>query len=325
MVTQQGAAVSEHAVKNNLKVLSGNAHPKLAEAVCGCLQITLGEAEVGRFPDGESKVRILEDVRGRDVFIIQPTSPPVNDHLLDLLLLIDAVKRASAQRVTAVMPYYGYARQDRKHEGRVPITAKLVANLITHAGADRVITMDLHATQIQGFFDIPVDHLYAWPVLVNHVREMNLSNLTILSPDPGRFKLADSFAKRLGGTIAVVDKRRTGDSEVERGHVVGDIKDRNVLVVDDMISTAGTVTQAVHTAQEFGAKSVRVMCTHPVFCGRAFERLNGLPVSELTVCDTIPIKKRPENINLQVLSVASLLAEAIRRTHENESISSLFT
>ncbi|MBI3832016.1 MAG: ribose-phosphate pyrophosphokinase [Planctomycetes bacterium] len=311
-------------LQNRLKIISGNSHPKLAEAICQTLEIPLAKAEVGRFPDGETKVRIEEDVRGRDVFIVQPTSPPVNDHLMDLLVLIDAVKRASAQRVTAVIPYYGYARQDRKHEGRVPITAKLVANLITHAGADRVITMDLHATQIQGFFDIPVDHLYAWPVLVNHVREMKLSDLTILSPDPGRFKLADSFAKRLGGTIAVIDKRRTGDSEVEKGHVVGDIKGRNVLVVDDMISTAGTVSQAVHTAMEFGAKSIAVMCTHPVFCGRAFERLNGLPVSELAVCDTIPIKKRPENINIVVLSVAKLLAAAILRTHKNESISELF-
>jgi len=316
--------MSDGALQNNLKIFCGNAHPKLAQAACQHLGVALAQAEVDRFPDGETKVRIIEDVRGRDVFIVQPTSPPVNDHLFELLVLIDAVKRASAQRVTAVIPYYGYARQDRKHEGRVPITAKLVANLIESAGADRVVTMDLHATQIQGFFDIPVDHLYAWPVLVNHVKEMNLTNLTVLSPDTGRFKLAESFAKRLGGQIAVIDKRRTGDSEVEKGHVVGDVKGRNVLVVDDMISTAGTVSQAVHTAKESGALSINVMCTHPVFCGRAFERLNGLPVQEMAVCDTIPIKKRPENINIVVLSVAKLLADAILRTHKNESISELF-
>lgn len=311
-------------LRNEIRIFCGNAHPKQAEQVCAYLDVPLGAAEVGRFPDGEIKIRILEDIRGRDVFILQPTSPPVNDHLMELLAIIDACKRASAQRITAVIPYYGYARQDRKHEGRVPITAKLVANLIATAGADRVLCMDLHATQIQGFFDIPVDHLYAWPVLVEHVRALKLTDLTILSPDPGRFKLADSFAKRLGGTIAVIDKRRTGDSEVEKGHVVGDIKGRNVLIVDDMISTAGTVSQAVHTAVEFGARSVAVMCTHPVFCGRAFERLNGLPVSEMAVCDTIPIKKKPENINIVVLSVAKLLASAILRTHRNESISILF-
>ena len=311
-------------LRDSLRIFTGNAHPSLAKAVCQHLDLSLAEAEVDHFPDGETKVRIIDDVRGRDVFIVQPTSPPVNDHLFELLVLIDAVKRSSAQRVTAVLPYYGYARQDRKHEGRVPITAKLIANLITTAGADRVICMDLHATQIQGFFDIPVDHLYAWPVLMEHVKRMNMENLTILSPDPGRLKLAHSFSKRLSGELAVIDKRRTSDSDVEKGFVVGDIRGRTVLIVDDMISTAGSITQAVQAAREFGAKAVLVMVTHPVFCGRAFERLNGLPVQELAVCDTIALKKRPENINLVVLSVASLLAEAIRRTHLNESISKLF-
>jgi len=311
-------------LSDRIRLLTGRAHPVLAKAVADYLEVPLTEAEVDRFPDGETKVRILEDVRGRDVFIIQPTSPPVNDHLVELLILIDAVRRSSARRVTAVLPYYGYARQDRKHEGRVPITAKLVANLITTAGANRVMCLDLHATQIQGFFDIPVDHLYAWPVLMKHVQEMEASALTILSPDPGRLKLAHSFSRRLKGELGMIDKRRTGDSDVERGVVVGNIKDRTVVIVDDMISTGGSIVQAVDTAREFGARDVLVVVTHPVFCGRAFERLNGMPVKELAVCDTILLKKRPENVNLKVLSVAPLLAEAIRRTHLNESISSLF-
>lgn len=311
-------------LSDRIRLLTGNAHPVLAREVASQLDVPLAQAEVDRFPDGETKVRILEDVRGRDVFILQPTSPPVNDHLVELLVLIDAIRRSSAKRITAVMPYYGYARQDRKHEGRVPITAKLVANLIATAGANRVICMDLHATQIQGFFDIPVDHLYAWPVLLKHLQAMALPDLTVLSPDPGRLKLAHSFSKRLKGELAMIDKRRMSDSDVEKGVVVGNLKGRTVVVVDDMISTGGSIHQAVHTALEFGAKSVMVMVTHPVFCGRAFERLNGLPVTELTVCDTILLKKRPENVNLQVLSVASLLAEAIRRTHLNESISTLF-
>ena len=308
----------------NLRIFTGNANNKLAQDICTYLGIPLGRAEVSHFPDGETKVRIEEDIRGRDVFIVQPTSPPVNDHLIELLVLIDAARRASAQRITAVMPYFGYARQDRKHEGRVPITAKLVANLITHAGADRVMCVELHAEQIQGFFDLPVDHLYATPVQLKRMQELNLPDLTILSPDPGRIKMANAFAKRLNGTLAVIDKRRTGDSDVIKGHVVGEIKGKNALIVDDMISTAGSVTQAVQTALEYGAKSVIVMATHPVFCGRAFERLNGLPVLELAVCDTIELKKRPENINLKVLSVGELLGEAINRTHNNQSVSSLF-
>ena len=322
--TEAEAAELEQDLSKTLRIFSGNANQKLAEAICAYLEIPLAEAEVSHFPDGESKVRILEDVRGRDVFIVQPTSSPVNDHLVELLVLIDAIRRASAQRITAVMPYYGYARQDRKHEGRVPITAKLVANLIVQAGADRVMCIDLHAEQIQGFFDIPVDHLNAAPVQLRHIREMNLTDLTVLSPDPGRIKIANSFARRLNGTLAVIDKRRTGDSEVAKGHVVGEIKGKHVLIVDDMISTAGSVTQAVQTATEYGARSIIVMATHPVFCGRAFERLSGLQVRELAVCDTIELKKRPENINMQVLSVAPLLGEAIKRTHRNESISKLF-
>jgi ribose-phosphate pyrophosphokinase len=309
---------------HNLRIFTGNANPKLAEDICAYLGIPLAKADVSHFPDGETKVRIEEDIRGRDVFIVQPTSPPVNDHLMELLVLIDACKRASAQRITAVMPYFGYARQDRKHEGRVPITAKLVANLITQAGADRVMCVELHAEQIQGFFDLPVDHLYATPVQLKHMRELNLPDLTILSPDPGRIKMANNFARRLNGSLAVIDKRRVGDSEVVKGHVVGEIKGRHALIVDDMISTAGSVKQAVETALEYGARSVIVMATHPVFCGRAFERLNGMQVKELAVCDTIELKKKPENITLKVLSVAPLLGEAIKRTHKNESVSKLF-
>jgi ribose-phosphate pyrophosphokinase len=309
---------------HNLRIFTGNANPKLAEEICAYLGLPLGKAEVSHFPDGETKIRIEEDIRGRDIYIVQPTSPPVNDHLMELLVLIDACRRASAQRITAVMPYFGYARQDRKHEGRVPITAKLVANLITQAGADRVMCVELHAEQIQGFFDLPVDHLYATPVQLKHMKDLNLPDLTILSPDPGRIKMANSFARRLNGTLAVIDKRRIGDSEVIKGHVVGEIKGRNALIVDDMISTAGSVKQAVETALEYGAKGVLVMATHPVFCGRAFERLNGMNVMELAVCDTIELKKRPENVTLKVLSVAPLLGEAIMRTHRNLSVSELF-
>lgn len=313
-----------HIVGRDMRVVTGNAHPALAKAVCDALGIGLSEVDVGRFPDGETKVKILEDVRGRDCFVIQSTCPPVNDHLMELLIMIDALRRSSAARVTAVIPYFGYARQDRKHEGRVPITAKLVSNMISNAGVDRVLCMDLHATQIQGFFDIPLDHLYAWPVLVDYIKKMELADVCFLSPDPGRMKLAEKFADRVGGEIAVIDKRRIGDSDVGRGHVVGDILGKSVFIIDDMISTAGTISQAAHVAVECGAKEVYTMATHPVFCGRAFERLNGMPVKELVVCDTIPMNKRPEKVKIVVLSVASLLAEAIKRTHLNESISMLF-
>jgi ribose-phosphate pyrophosphokinase len=309
---------------NNVRIFTGNANPKLARDICAHLGIPLGKAEVGHFPDGETRVQIQEDVRGRDVFIVQSTCAPVNDHLIELLVLIDAVKRASAARITAVIPYYGYARQDRKHDGRVPITAKLVANLLTTAGAQRVMCVDLHAEQIQGFFDLPLDHLYSMPVQMAYMKKLDLPDLTILSPDLGRTKLTEKFARRLNARLAVIEKRRVGDSEVVKGHVVGEIAGRNALIVDDMISTAGSVTVAVQTAIESGAKSVMVMATHPVFCGRAYERLNGMPVRELVVTDTIEVKKRPENINLNILSVAPLLADAIMRIHLNKSVSILF-
>ncbi|MCX7804430.1 MAG: ribose-phosphate pyrophosphokinase [Planctomycetota bacterium] len=307
-----------------MKVFAGNANPKLAQDICRCLGMALGQAEVGRFPDGETKVRILEDIRGRDVFIIQPTCPPVNDNLMELLILIDACRRASAERITAVIPYFGYARQDRKHEGRVPITAKLVANLLATAGVSRVLCMDLHSSQIQGFFDIPVDHLYAGPVMSQHLRRQNLADPVIMCPDTGGIKMANGFAKRLGAGLALMHKRRTGDSEVERAHIVGDIAGKDVVIVDDMISTAGTIVEAVRGCLEMKCRSISVLATHPVFCGRAYERLSGLPVREIAVCDTIPLKKMPENVKVAVLSVAPLLAEAIRRTHRNESVSKLF-
>lgn len=317
-------ADTAHEVARNVRIFTGNANPKLAKDICAHLGIPLGKCEIGHFPDGESRVQIQEDVRGRDVFIIQSTCAPVNDHLMELLVLIDAVKRASASRITAVIPYYGYARQDRKHDGRVPITAKLVANLITTAGADRVMCVDLHAEQIQGFFDLPLDHLYSMPVQINYMRKLDIPDLTILSPDLGRTKLTEKFARRLNARLAVIEKRRVGDSEVVKGHVVGEITGRNALIIDDMISTAGSVTVAVQTALEYGAKSVTVMATHPVFCGRAYERLNGLPITELIVTDTIEVKKKPENLKLNVLSVAPLLADAIMRIHTNQSISILF-
>jgi len=289
--------------------------------------VPLTSAEVARFPDGETKVRILEDVRGRDVFVIQPTCPPQNENLMELLIMIDALRRASADRVTAVIPYYGYARQDRKHEGRVPITAKLVANLITTAGANRVLTMDLHATQIQGFFDIPLDHLYGTPVLAAHIRGRMTTDVVAVAPDPGSIKLANAFAKRLGAGLALVEKRRISDSEVVAGNVVGDIEGKNVVIVDDMISTGGSMAEAIKMAKKFGANKVIAAATHAVFLDGTIERLAAASPDELVVTDTIPLRGDPARAGLtfEVLTVAPLLGEAIKRIHFNESVSSLFT
>lgn len=309
-----------------LKVITGNAHPGLAGAIVEGLGTTLCEADVSRFPDGETKVRILEDVRGTDVFVIQPTSPPQNENLMELLIVLDAARRASAREITAVIPYYGYGRQDRKHEGRVPITAKLVANLIATAGATRVLTMDLHASQIQGFFDIAVDHLYAAPVFVEYLRENFGDNLTVLSPDPGAMKMANGYAKYLGAELALVEKVRVSDSEVSGGKVVGDIQDRNVVIVDDMITTGGSMSQAIKAARTNGAKRVVVVATHAVLLDEAIERLREAKAEEIIVTDTIPLRVDPADVGfkLTVLSVAGMLGEAIRRIHFNESVSSLF-
>jgi ribose-phosphate pyrophosphokinase len=306
-----------------LQIIHGNASGELARSIATLLKTPVTPAKVGRFPDGEIDVRVDGNVRGNDVFLVQSTCPPVNDNLMELLILIDAVRRASASRVTAVIPYFGYARKDRKDEGRVPITAKLVANLLTQAGAHRVLTVDLHAAQIQGFFDVPVDHLYAAPVLAEHFRSLELADITVVAPDVGSSKMARGYAARLGGDLAIVDKKRLAADRTEAAALIGTVEGRNVLIIDDMISTAGSITDAARVAREHGAKSVRIAATHGVLCGPARERLRAAPVAEIVLTDTIPVD-RAGLPSLQVLSIAPLLAEAILRVHEEQSISALF-
>jgi len=311
---------------DNLKIFSGRANPVLARRISEYLNVPLGRVKSDLFPDGELRVKLEEDVRGRDVFIIQPTCEPVNDTLMELLVLLDCARRASAERVTVVMPYFGYARQDRKDEGRVPITAKLVANLISAAGAHRVLVMDLHAAQIQGFFDIPVDNLLSEPVLSRHFSRLGMKDLTVVSPDVGNVKRARLYAQRLGGELAIVSKRRISGSETQISHLIGEVAGRSVLMVDDMISTAGTVSSAVEVVHAGGAKRIVVGATHGVLCGAAMERLRAAPIEEVVVTDTIPVSaEKIEAIGkVTVLSVSQLMGEAIRRIHNNESVSSLF-
>ncbi len=312
---------------NNIKIFTGNSNVALVEKVCNYLSIPLGKATVGRFPDGEIDVKVDEDVRGSDIFIIQPTCSPVNDSLAELLILIDCFKRASSARITAVLPYYGYARKDRKDEGRVPITAKLVANLITEAGADRVLTMDLHAAQIQGFFDIPVDHLLAFPVISEYYREKDLSDFVVVSPDVGGIKIARQYSNQLNMRLAVVDKRRMGPEDIEVGFVIGDVEGRNAIVIDDLIATGGSICQAARVLKEKGAKDIYVGTTHPVLCGAAIEKLSAAPIKEIAVTDTIPLSEEAKSMGdkIKVLSVSKVLGEAIKRIHTNRSISSMFT
>ena len=313
------------ALNRVLKVFTGNANPDLAKAICDHMDIPVGKALIGSFADGETRVQVLEDVRGADAFVVQPTCPSVNDNLMELLIIADALSRASAERITAVLPYYGYARQDRKHEGRVPITAKLVANLISAAGVMRVLTMDLHATQIQGFFDCPVDHLYARPVMLEYLLRKRLDDMVVVSPDIGSMKMADAYRKRLGGRLAVIEKRRTNSHGVERGHVIGDVQDQNVLVLDDMISTGGSICQAIQTCKDHGARSIIACATHAVFCGPIYEELMKVNPEEVMVSDTVPLgSPAPDGLNLTVHSVAPLLGEAILRIHENRSVSKMF-
>jgi ribose-phosphate pyrophosphokinase len=310
---------------HKMLVFSGSANVELAKIICQYLDIPLGNASIQRFPDGELNIKVNEDVRGADVFIVQPTCTPVDEHLMELLLLIDCVKRASAIRITAVLPYYGYARKDRKDEGRVPITAKLVADIITEAGASRVLAMDLHASQIQGFFDIPVDHLLAAPVFARRFAEMALPDLVFVSPDVGSVKLARSYAQKLGAGLAVVDKRRLTPDSIETGFLIGDVDGKNVLIVDDIIATAGSVCEAARLLIEKGAKSVKVSATHPVFCGPAIDRLSAAPIDEILVTDTIPLTDEcRERLPVTVVSVAETLGEAMSRIHLNESVSALF-
>ncbi len=312
----------------DLKIFTGRASRDLAERICKYLKMPLGQGHTDMFPDGELLVKIEEDVRGRDCYIVQSTYHPVNAHLMELLIWVDCLRRASAARVTVVIPYFGYARQDRKDEGRTPITAKLVANLITTAGANRVLALDMHAEQIQGFFDIPVDHLHAAPVLVQHFRQMKseLGPITLVSPDVGNAKMANAYATYLGGDLAIVDKRRKSGSEVKSVNLIGDVKDRTVLMVDDMISTAGTMCEAAKLVMDRGAREVIAACTHPVLVGLAMERLAEAPISRVVITDTIPAGPRckPIEHKLVQLSVADLLGEAINRIHNNASVSSLF-
>jgi ribose-phosphate pyrophosphokinase len=312
---------------NKLKVFSGRANIALGVKIARCLGDALGKITLTNFPDGEISVRIEEDVRGRDIFVVQPTCPPVNDNLMELLVMLDAFKRASASRLTAVLPYYGYARQDRKDVGRVPITAKLVANLIGVAGADRVLALDLHAAQIQGFFDIPVDHLHAGPVINEYVRSLNIPprDLVVLSPDEGSIKRALKHQKKLGGAIAIVDKRRSSATETQQANLIGSSLENKVAVIfDDMISTAGSVVGAAHVARHNKAREVYACATHPVLCGPAVERLREAPLTQVVVTDSIPLPPQKQLPQIKVLSVAPLLADAIRRIHYNESVSTLF-
>jgi ribose-phosphate pyrophosphokinase len=311
---------------DKLKVFTGRANPDLAQKICDYLQLPLGRGRTELFPDGELVVRVEEDVRGRDCYVVQPTCHPVNAHLMELMIWIDCLKRASAKRVTAVIPYFGYARQDRKDVGRVPITGKLVANLIERAGADRVVAMDLHAPQVQGFFDIPVDHLYAVPVFLQWIKSLNLKNVVFVSPDVGNVKRAQGYANALGGEICIIDKRRKSGSETQAVHVIGDVAGKNVLMVDDMITTAGTMTEAVKILRNHGVKDIYLSATHAVFAPPAMERLSACNVTKVAVTDTIPIGSRADAIKdrLVVLSVAELLGEAIHRIHHDMSISAMF-
>ncbi len=314
--------------KDKIKIFSGRASRDLTERICRYLHLPVGQGHTDMFPDGELTVKLEEDVRGRDCFMVQSTYHPVNAHLMELLIYIDCLKRASASRITAVMPYFGYARQDRKDEGRVPITAKLVANLIAAAGADRVLAMDLHTPQIQGFFDIPVDHLYASPVLLKYFQgvQKELEPLCLVSPDAGNVKAASRYANWLGGELAIIDKRRTSGTEVVLANIIGEVKGRTVLMFDDMITTAGTMCEAAKVVTDRGARDVIAACTHAVLVGLAMERLAEAPISRLIVTDTIPCGDRCQPIahKLVELSVAELLGEAIHRIHLNQSISSLF-
>jgi ribose-phosphate pyrophosphokinase len=312
-------------LNDNLKIFSGSSNPVLASDVCKYLGIPVGGANIDRFPDGEKVIRVEDDVRGRDCFVVQSTCEPVDEHLVELLIYLDCLRRASARRITAVIPYFGYARQDRKDEGRVPITAKLVANMITTAGADRVLAIDLHAHQLQGFFDIPVDHLAGELVLNKYFRDMKIERLTVVSPDVGNMKTAARYAAHLGGELAIVHKKRLSGSKVNAQEIIGEVRGRNILMVDDIIATAGTVSSAASLVKERGAEKIYVGATHGVFAPQAVERLNGSPIDQVLVTDTIPLSERSKKINrIKVLSVAAMLGEAVKRIHRNESVSNLF-
>jgi ribose-phosphate pyrophosphokinase len=308
-----------------LTIFSGTANRELADAICRYVEITPGRAQVTRFSDGESYVEIGENVRGVNCFVVQPTSTPVNHHLMELLIMVDALKRASAGSIIAVLPYFGYARQDRKVKPRTPISAKLVADLITAAGADRVLAVDLHAGQIQGFFNIPFDHIHAMPVFMDHLRARYGSDAVVVSPDAGGVERARAYSKRLGGTLAIIDKRRSAPNVSEVMHLIGDVKGKDAIIVDDMIDTGGTLVQAAKAVMDHGARSVAACATHGVLSGPAIQRIEESPLHEVLVTDTIPPTEETQGSKkIKIMSVARLLGEAVKRIHHGDSISSLF-
>lgn len=310
---------------DKLAIFSGNANLDLANSICKDLKVKLQDALVSRFSEGEIRVKINENVRGKDVFIVQPTCPPSNDNLMELLIMIDALRRASAHRITAVIPYFGYARQDRKDQPRVPITAKLVANLLTVAGANRILTMDLHAGQIQGFFDIPVDHLFSVGVFVDYFSKMNIKDLVAVSPDVGSIKMARAYAKRVSADLAIIDKRRVSPEKAEAIHIMGEVEDKNVIIVDDMIATGSSLIEAVEALKKARAKTIYAAITHGILSGPAIARIDQCQgLEKLLISDSVPLISEKKNPKIQVLSVANLLAEAIKRIHNEESISCLF-
>jgi ribose-phosphate pyrophosphokinase len=308
----------------DLKLVTGNANPSLAEEISAYLKVPLTDCEVTRFSDGEVFVQVNENVRGTDVFVVQPTCPPVNDTLMELLIMIDALKRASARRITAVLPYYGYARQDRKVQPRVPITAKLVADLLEAAGVDRVLALDLHAGQIQGFFNVPVDHLFASPVLIDYLGRKDLKDPVLVSPDAGGVERARAIAKRLKAGLAIIDKRREGPNQAAAMHLIGDVRGHDVVVIDDMVDTAGTLVQAVNALHREGAGRILACGVHAVLSGPAIERVKASPLEEVIVTNSVPVPEEKRVARITVLSVAPLLGEAIRRIHDEESVSTLF-
>jgi ribose-phosphate pyrophosphokinase len=311
------------ALQPEMKIFSGSANRELAERICKFIGVPLGDATLTQFPDGETYVKIEENVRGRDVFLIQPTSPPTNEHLMELLIMVDAAKRASADRITAVIPFFGYARQDRKDKPRVPITAKLIANLLTAAGVSRVLTMDLHAQQVQGFFDIPVDHLYSMPVLIRYLRERLTNKLVVVSPDVGGLKMASAYSQNLGAGLAIVAKQRKSSTETQALYVIGEVEGMDVLLVDDLTETAGTLVSAAETLKKHGANDIYAAVSHCVLVDLAIPRLQKSKIKELVTTNSTPVRQ-VEGFSIDVQDVAGLLGEGIKRIHSDESVSSLF-
>jgi len=308
----------------DLKIFTGSAHPELGEAIARSLKMTIGRAHLARFSDGEVWFQIQDNVRGADVFVVQPTAPPVNENLMELLVMLDAFKRSSASRITAVIPYYGYARQDRKDKPRVPISAKLVADLLSTAGTDRILTMDLHASQIQGYFDVPVDHLFAAPVIIEHVLKLNLPQLTVVSPDAGGVERARAYAKRLDASLAIVDKRRDVPNVAEIHNVIGDVEGRTALIVDDIVDTAGTLAKVAEAIKSAGAREVLASSSHAVLSGKAVEKIEKSPLSKLIVTNSIPLPGEKRSEKIVSLSIAKLLGKAIKNIHDETSVTSLF-